>query len=328
MSSVPLPQWLIDARRKDDRSATFVEDRTKLPSPGDLWLATTSGGGSLRRYVFVLEIDDELGTASIALVTNVVEAATDRDLVLATEVTALPFEAMIETDVVGPIWVEQLVHLVAAQDTAILDVVVDTDTTSYVSLRGIRRGVPLQGPDDWRLSFKREELGQAHELGADCVRFLLADDLPVCDPLLLMPDRLHDAHPAYLFGLISNRAATLSATTPWTLLPTPGDQTAWASRFGWDGWAAVQLLFQIRDPDETASRGDGGDSFQPARRCPVGGDALRTSLRHWLSADRTSVALATSAKFWDDHPRTSRAYCVYQVGGLRAHVVREMVPST
>lgn len=86
-------------------------DDDAQPVPGEIRLALeaeqTTGDG-LRRLVVVRSVERERRHASVALISDEVSMAGRRDMVLDSSTTGLPSSVMIETDLVGPVLLDQL----------------------------------------------------------------------------------------------------------------------------------------------------------------------------------------------------------------------------
>ena len=75
-------------------------------------------GKGIDRLVLVLDIDDTNKAATVCLVSNEIEFAGAADLILKPAETGLPYDAIAETDMAGPMWTFQLRDPVGSVDIA------------------------------------------------------------------------------------------------------------------------------------------------------------------------------------------------------------------
>ncbi len=184
-----LPEWfrqLGDGTRQRGADATagggrFL-DPNSLEAPGRAENSVPDGGeivvvrrgrddaaGPDARYGLVRYVDEQGGYASVALISLEVDSAGGTDVILPPERTSLPFEVMVETDVVAPVWFEQLSGPVGAVDEATLEGVLATEFDGKPSVPHAWRGLPLSGPDDRRWKFKLDEAKHLMALASSCV---------------------------------------------------------------------------------------------------------------------------------------------------------------
>ena len=183
-----LPEWfrqLGDGTRQRGADATAGGGRfdpNSLEAPGRAENSVPDGGeivvvrrgrddaaGPDARYGLVRYVDEQGGYASVALISLEVDSAGGTDVILPPERTSLPFEVMVETDVVAPVWFEQLSGPVRAVDEATLEGVLATEFDGKPSVPHAWRGLPLSGPDDRRWKFKLDEAKHLMALASSCV---------------------------------------------------------------------------------------------------------------------------------------------------------------
>ena len=139
-------------------------------------------------------------TLSILLATNRTEMATDLDAVVDHTNSSAPYDLLIQGELYGPIFAEQLdgrVGSITADAALALARALDTDGES---LKGFDVGLPLGGVDDPRRSFKDEELVELMHLVAPCRRWLAggrADTTSIDPEVLFPPARGTSADKAY-----------------------------------------------------------------------------------------------------------------------------------
>lgn len=109
------------------------------------------------RVGVVLSVDAPGGYASVALVSEHTRMAGGTDVVLPPKRTGLPYEIMVETDVVGPVWFRQLGESLGAVDDQTLIGLNETQFTGVPAVQGAARGLPIAGPGDRRWGFKLAE---------------------------------------------------------------------------------------------------------------------------------------------------------------------------
>ena len=325
-----VPSWLAEAPKPKPKpkplNSPIDSGLSKPPAPGEIWVASPLDDVRRgRRHVLVLEVDVELGLVSCAMTSNVTEAATDRDCRFTADELDAEFELIIEADIVGPLWWEQLRSQVARAGAEIAATVLSTGNAGYDRLPDGRRGIPIQGPHDWRSEFKQMELAAMHSLTRDCVAFLSeAESIPVCDPHFLRPDVMDEDDLYTLFTLIANNAAEVPPEIAWRFLEIPDYELQWKDRFGWDAWNALQLFLQVRDiPDHEA---DTDGLIEPQRTNTDDGELLVEEALRRSQNGRHSFSLVTRPDLWSDHmDRWGSRSCSIQIGDAAVHVLRERV---
>lgn len=197
-----LPEWFLKLgdglrRRVADAAARGgrFPDRYALEAPTRAE-GSAPGGGEIvvvrrgrddaaapdARYGLVRYADEQGGYASVALISLEVDSAGGTDVILPPERTSMPFEVMVETDVVAPVWFEQLSGPVGAVDEATLEGVLATEFNGKPSVPHAWRGLPLSGPDDRRWQFKLDEARHLLALASSCVASMLADGSEADEP--------------------------------------------------------------------------------------------------------------------------------------------------
>jgi hypothetical protein len=117
------------------------------------------------RLVVVKDYDRGERVASVALLSNEVDLATDADLTLPPQETGLTFPILLQPGLVGPVWEAQLGPRLGQVP---LDALEGHDSDM--------RGFPLRGAEDARWAFKEKELGELRGLTTQCMRTLLDQD--------------------------------------------------------------------------------------------------------------------------------------------------------
>jgi hypothetical protein len=212
-----LPGWLSDAldRISPAPVAPHIADLVvRRPEVGQVGVAEPMDGQGVARFVLVIALDEEDPAATVALLTNELDMATDADVVVPSEATGCPFSLLAETDVVGPVWWAQLRQPVGHVSPEMMEILTDEAAVGPESSAYAAKGLPVLGPSDPRWDFKQSEASDLNALSADRGRDLLAEvsesSAPDLDPALLeravtspSPERLllslmgHDGRPLF-----------------------------------------------------------------------------------------------------------------------------------
>ena len=153
-----------------------------------------------RRIGLVRRVDPVGEFAEVLLVHAAPELATDRDVVLPSDVSSAPYDAVVQTDLRGAVWILQLgkrFGRLAAPALAAVMAADDITEAGELPMAPAARpaelhtGIPLAGPLDRRWSFKESEGAALRALAADCTEALLDQELDwEVNPGLLQPELL------------------------------------------------------------------------------------------------------------------------------------------
>lgn len=156
---------------------------------GSIALATSLGGDAVRRIVVVSGVDEDTKVAYIHLATNLIEAATDLDLIVPPDASGYPVPLVIQAELYGPVFIEQLVRAYGCLDSHTLDAFCSALYSDGASLEGRHVGLPLRTEGDARRGFKESELDALDVLVESCRSWLEGAAAPVAliDPALLLP---------------------------------------------------------------------------------------------------------------------------------------------
>ena len=193
-------------------SAIAQRDTARTPEGCGSMLPTRVSQGDLRaieslahrptdhRIGLVLRVDSADDFAEVLLVHAAPELATDRDVILPSNVTSAPYDAVVQTDLRGAVWILQLGRRVGHLAEMALAAVNATDnspkagelpTAPAARMAELHMGIPLAGPLDRRWSFKESEGAALRALAADCTEALLDQGLAwKVNPGLLQPELL------------------------------------------------------------------------------------------------------------------------------------------
>jgi hypothetical protein len=207
--------WLQDLLRVYARRPTPRAPQS--PSPGELWYA--SGDAGVRRILLLLAIDHERGLARAAIASTEPEVATDASLVFSADELGTPFDVVIETDLVMPVWLRQLGPYLGRVPISIDSVQRAADTGIFAVELEARRGMPLHGPHDTRVATRDQELEDLWEIAGDCVAEIEAWDAEqaICDPRLLTAASDSDRNYTAVVAILDARRRGASVG-PWTHL--------------------------------------------------------------------------------------------------------------
>ena len=159
-----------------------------LGSIGELAVAESLGGG-LRRVVLVTGADESTRTLNIVMATNQIEAATDLDVVVDRNNSGARYDLVVEGELYGPIFSEQLDDLVGFAGVGLAQAVANALKTDGDSLAEFDVGLPLAGTEDPRRSFKESELLDLTELVSSCRQWLAGarSEITTLDPEMFIP---------------------------------------------------------------------------------------------------------------------------------------------
>jgi hypothetical protein len=165
---------------------------TRHPSRGDLRLVRAPyGGDGTPRIGLILEVAPGGNILEIALVHSSADLATSFDGVVAGKLVGTTFPMVIQTDLRGMVWSDQVRRLVGTVSPATLEAVSDLVGGSSDAPDGIEIGTPLLGPRDRRWAFKEAEGAALDALCGDCTTELIRGQEPwLMGRELLMPELL------------------------------------------------------------------------------------------------------------------------------------------
>ena len=245
-------------------SLPVVDSTVGVEQAGTIAVVVPGSESGPRRVVLVSRVHEATKTATIHLATNVVEAATDFDLIVHPDESGVPVVLVLESELYGPVFVEQLVEAIGRIPDEHLAAFSESLRSDGESLDGYRVGFPLGDEQDPRRLFKRDELDALRVLVGECRTFLAGDPGPngIFDPALLLPppdgasqveaeDRfleLLDAAEAAGQGSLDIPADLLALLDESGIL----DEMARWGDFGFDAWRVLSKV-TVGDPGaETA----------------------------------------------------------------------------
>lgn len=179
-----LPSWLTDALASEVAPPRGTLSKQQPAKIGDIYLVTPGRlGMGANRLCAVLELDSAMETARVVLLTNETEYACDWDVRMSRDEFRLPYELMVECDIVSSVWLSQLGEHVGRVPGALRPGIVATTTGTISAIDETRRATPIHGPDDPRWVFREHELRALHALSDECMSRLI--DGLIVDPRLV-----------------------------------------------------------------------------------------------------------------------------------------------
>lgn len=310
-----IPDEVREAALAARTGAAPLEHMSSEAIAGEISTAVRSplpiAGADLRRLVAVLGRNDEMGTVDVLLVSNEIENATDLDLIVEAGDAGLPFTAMIQAELYGPLFIEQLQGRVGSISDGERNAVATALVTDGASLDEQMTGLPLGDYSDPRRAFKKSELYDLEELVAQCRRFLAEEpaDVKVLDPELLLPPpsgtSLDDAAERFLEVLdvlveMENRSVTIDAAL-LALLDEASfidEISRWRTDFGFDPSRVLASIRVIEDEVEVVFS-VGVEPTSTGRRTD---DAVNTYLEGQAERGCPVVDIHTMQRCWSDQP--------------------------
>lgn len=148
--------------------------------------------GETRRVFLLTGIDPATRTLAVLLATNETEMATDLDMFIGAEESGAAYDVVVQAELYGHIFPEQLRKLVGKVDEETARMAADSLRSDGESLAGRpMAGPPLVYADDPRRAFKHEELADLRAVSSECRRLLVdgVADFETIDPSILLPPR-------------------------------------------------------------------------------------------------------------------------------------------
>lgn len=295
------PEWLKDALGSiSTPSVPFPDSEgpTRVKT-GDIRAARPMDGGSARLVLILNE--SASGWANTMLLANVIEAATNRDVRLDPEDTRLPFPVLVETDVVGPMFVVQFGPLLGRIDDEMIATLsqVKRGDDSYVLAD--RRGLPVLSRKEYRVRWKQQELETMHSLAGHCFAELMQKEeatTPVlADPALF--EDLDHAEPADIVVRLLEVAKIRNLDVPPESLGSLEGLKSWLARLDPGAIAALEPIWRgVLRETRLISTGAESGAWEPARRAATG--VLERHVAARTTAGERSIPIATRSEFWEE----------------------------
>lgn len=283
---------------------------------GEVDLAAAPDGQGTRRLVAIVGHNEAMKIVTIQLASEMVEAASDLDMVLSPAESELPFALVIQTELYGPVFLEQLQfrlgQLTEEQRIAVSEALISDGE----SLEGFGRGIPLAGPDDPRRAYKENELDDLEGLVEDCRRWLEggAAKKHILDPELILPpppgtpiesaiDRfleLLDALDAMGADLITVPSEFLALFSEAQLLD---DIARWRTEFGFDAGRVLSRV-RITEDEGEAPRLTDSDRTLAGQTARGSRQVMAAYLAGQADSGLRAVDIQTVRRCWDEDEET------------------------
>lgn len=174
-----VPDWLRKLLAESDRPTPRSPQASGGIRPGQIRVAQGMDGQGPGRLALIIEsFEDPFPWVNALLVSPLTEVATYRDVLLTAEETGLPFAALVETDMPGPLFQVQLGDdLGEVRADVLLELLAAADGEDRPILLE-RGGTPLLGRTDPRWPWKETEVDVMQQLGSSVLRqqFLTEED--------------------------------------------------------------------------------------------------------------------------------------------------------
>ena len=159
------------------------------PSEGDVVLIDLCPPSGDRCIGMVTGVDTENEVILVHLASNDLAGATDLDAVVSGLAVGLPFDLLVEGEVYGPIFTEQVASVFGRVEVRLADAISSSVVSDGYSLVGRAAGLPLGGDRDPRRAFKRFELERFEPFITGAYTWLggLSADVLTLHPDSLMP---------------------------------------------------------------------------------------------------------------------------------------------
>lgn len=163
-----LPQYLIEALANyGPEPPSPVEAPI---APGDIRMCEAPGG---RHFVLVTDVHER--HVNIALLTNLVEIASDQTPILSEAMTGMGFKLLV-TNLMGPVWPHQLSGRYAqVAEIALIRRMIMGDWSAWYEAPHIGRGLPFSGRG-WRWTAHEDALRDLQALCSDTLCELLGEE--------------------------------------------------------------------------------------------------------------------------------------------------------
>jgi hypothetical protein len=282
-----------------------------MPEIGDIRLANPGTSSTdEQRLVCVVGVDRVRHTADVCLVSNEIENAMQTDVVVAGSEAALPFDLVVEVEVVGRLWRTQIEPMVTRLPFGITQIIRRAVASGAQTIPSRRRGVLSADGDGPFLRIRMAEraamtaLAQDHRKSADaeCSNIAL-----VVDPTLFLSglDANRGTSEDRFLGIAKRIAASDVSMVPSRVMMNQLEIHRYTDpsiidRYGVEG-AQVMMAMCERALVESPEIGKQNTVFQP-RRTAAASDAeaeLAWMIASLAIRGHTSVRLLTERTAWD-----------------------------
>ncbi len=178
MAKTMLPDWLLKSQRFSSAETPGIPvEPDRGIETGLIYLVsgpTGLGGASpCSEKVLVKAVHPEHNYVEVHLLHQDTAMATGSDLVLDASDTGMIQELVLQADVVGVAWMDQLRKRLGRARPEILELLPELVAGRYPEGYGPKVGLPLEGPSDPRWAFKEAQVDALHSISWDCTETLL-----------------------------------------------------------------------------------------------------------------------------------------------------------
>lgn len=333
-SSVP---WL------DSAVARITRGPVGFPEAGEWPLRATAGEIRAARPMdeervnarLILVVDAHVEDdpwVNACLLSNDVEVASDKDVRVDPDDTGTSFASLVETDIVGPLFMAQLGPRVGQVDPSLLE---DIEASVYGEWRATlagRRGLPISDREEARWRIKEGEVASMHALAHACLEHFLKAGTTRQTDVVIDPAFFAEAgQPSMptilkvLSGIEDQDYGRVAVPTNTELASRISD---WSSSLGPDEVRALEAVWQGCLRAET--QWIDSESPQPTWTYPwnsVGSEVLASHLARRALSGQRAVRVLTPREYWDEPPQG--AVIGLDVSGVgRVQVKPELVGAT
>lgn len=324
----PVPTWVEVAGRRLRRRSRLdvVDDWPRPPEIGDLRIAEPIDEECGEpRVVVVLDVDPLVASARVVLASNEVDMVTTRDLLLRTDDTDLPFDLVVEPDLVGELWWIQIGRRLGRLREPWIHMLHEAVGGAVGAARRGRSAEELacaarsfrieEEAALGRLAIRVDDRDDAHGLGRVPV---------VVDPALLVRDRTESAEAFLARLLLLSRAV---GAAEHVLIPEGGLDVNQLIRvipeLKGDLQAALRPILE-RGLIEPTSPAPEGAVFNPGRvpGPPAAEEVLADELSRSGRGSCSTTRLLTTARMWTDGGSTRRPAVLHFGDQRRVHLIR------
>jgi hypothetical protein len=167
-----IPASVVEAINRLNRPRKSLSSQNREVKVGDLVTVESTPPSSERCIGLATHIDPDDRIVTIFLTSNEVECATDFDVVVSAKVSGLDFDLLIEGEVYGPIFSDQIVDVIGSLPESLHVGVSRAVTSDGDSLLDLQAGLPLGSYSDIRRMFKRAELRRLENFAGSALVWL------------------------------------------------------------------------------------------------------------------------------------------------------------
>lgn len=323
-----VPTWVEVAGRRLRRRSSIevVDDWPRPPEAGDLRIAETiEEGRGESRVVVVLDVDPLVASARVVLASNETDMITSRDLLLPADDTDLPFDLVLEPDLVGELWWIQIGRRLGRL------------REDWICRMKRAVGGSFGATRDRRSAAASPSAARSFRIGEETALDRLAAPMgdrrgghrlgrvpTVVDPALLVRHHGESAETFLNRLLVLSRAV---GAAEHVLIPGEsfdvGQLTSVVPELGCDLEVALRPIME-RQLTEPASPSLGGVGFDPGRvpGPSAAESALANELGRSVHEGRPTTRLLTTSRAWTDGGSTRRPAVLHLGDGSCVDLIR------